>query len=52
VFSDRTAGSSKMSARIALEAIWLVPLLKRNAAAALDRAGRHQASGADVVGQP
>jgi len=52
VFSDRTAGSSKMSARIALEAIWLVPLLKRNAGAALDRAGRNQASGADVVEQP
>jgi len=52
VFSDRTAGSSKMSARIALEAIWLVPLLKRNAAAALDRADRNQVSGADAVEQP
>jgi dolichol-phosphate mannosyltransferase len=52
VFSDRTAGSSKMSARIALEAIWLVPLLKRNAAAALDRARERQGSGSSTVGQP
>jgi dolichol-phosphate mannosyltransferase len=52
VFGDRTAGSSKMSARIALEAIWLVPLLKRNAAAALDRAGERQGSGPRTVGQP
>jgi dolichol-phosphate mannosyltransferase len=52
VFADRTAGSSKMSARIALEAIWLVPLLKRNAAAALDRAGERQGSGPCTVGQP
>jgi len=33
VFRDRTAGSSKMSARIALEAMWLVPRLRHNAAA-------------------
>jgi dolichol-phosphate mannosyltransferase len=52
VFSDRTAGSSKMSARIALEAIWLVPLLKRNATAALDRAGQRSGSGPSTVGQP
>jgi dolichol-phosphate mannosyltransferase len=38
VFCDRTAGESKMSARIALEAILRVPELKREAAAALDRA--------------
>ena len=31
VFCDRTAGSSKMSTRIALEAMWLVPTLRRNA---------------------
>jgi dolichol-phosphate mannosyltransferase len=39
VFADRTAGKSKMSSRIALEAIWLVPIMKREAAAALARAG-------------
>ena len=38
VFADRTAGKSKMSARIALEALWLVPALKREAARALARA--------------
>jgi dolichol-phosphate mannosyltransferase len=35
VFPDRTAGTSKMSTRIALEAIWLVPRLRRSAAAAV-----------------
>jgi len=39
VFSDRTAGKSKMSSRIAIEAIWRVPTLKRGAKAALARAG-------------
>jgi dolichol-phosphate mannosyltransferase len=39
VFSDRTAGTSKMSARIAAEAMWLVPSLRRSAAAALAQAG-------------
>jgi dolichol-phosphate mannosyltransferase len=39
VFADRTAGSSKMSSRIALEAMLLVPLMKRSASAALARAG-------------
>ncbi len=38
VFADRIAGTSKMSARIALEAILRVPELKREARAALDRA--------------
>jgi dolichol-phosphate mannosyltransferase len=38
VFTDRTVGSSKMSTRIALEAIWLVPRLRRSAAAAVARA--------------
>lgn len=37
VFRDRTAGSSKMSARIALEAMWLVPRLRRSAAAIVYR---------------
>jgi dolichol-phosphate mannosyltransferase len=35
VFCDRRAGTSKMSARIAAEAIWLVPRLRRTAANAL-----------------
>jgi dolichol-phosphate mannosyltransferase len=47
VFADRTAGKSKMSARIALEAVWHVPALKRQGPPALARAsaagddGRH-----------
>jgi dolichol-phosphate mannosyltransferase len=35
VFCDRTAGTSKMSARIAAEAMWLVPRLRRSAQAAV-----------------
>jgi dolichol-phosphate mannosyltransferase len=35
VFSDRKVGTSKMSPRIALEAMWLVPRLRRSATAAL-----------------
>lgn len=35
VFQDRTVGTSKMSPRIALEAIWLVPRLRRSAVAAV-----------------
>jgi dolichol-phosphate mannosyltransferase len=30
IFSDRTAGTSKMSGRIAAEAMWLVPRLRRS----------------------
>ena len=33
VFTDRTVGTSKMSAAIALEAMWLVPRLRRSARA-------------------
>ena len=40
VFRDRTAGTSKMSARIALEAMWAVPRLRRSAPAAVAQAGR------------
>jgi dolichol-phosphate mannosyltransferase len=36
-FRDRTAGTSKMSARIAAEAMWLVPRLRRSAASAVRR---------------
>jgi len=38
VFRDRRIGTSKMSARIAIEAMWLVPRLRRNAPAALTKA--------------
>jgi dolichol-phosphate mannosyltransferase len=38
VFSDRTVGSSKMSAAIAVEAMWMVPGLRRTATAAVARA--------------
>lgn len=38
VFRDRTAGTSKMSPRIALEAMWRVPQLRRSAPAAVARA--------------
>jgi dolichol-phosphate mannosyltransferase len=37
VFADRTAGKSKMSTRIALEAMWVVPAIRRGAVAALTR---------------
>jgi dolichol-phosphate mannosyltransferase len=40
IFRDRRAGTSKMSARIAAEAVWLVPRLRRSAAAAVGRRGR------------
>jgi dolichol-phosphate mannosyltransferase len=36
VFSDRSAGSSKMSSRIALEAMWMVPRLRHSAKAAIE----------------
>jgi dolichol-phosphate mannosyltransferase len=39
VFTDRTSGKSKMSSRIALEAMWLLPTLRLRARAALERAG-------------
>lgn len=38
VFRERDAGASKMSAKIALEAMWRVPLLRRSAPAAVARA--------------
>jgi dolichol-phosphate mannosyltransferase len=40
IFRDREAGTSKMSARIAAEAMWLVPRLRRSAAAAVRRGHR------------
>ena len=39
VFTDRTAGASKMSARIAVEAMWMVPRLRKSSPAAIARAG-------------
>jgi dolichol-phosphate mannosyltransferase len=44
VFRERDAGTSKMSARIALEAMWRVPGLRRSAPAAVARA-----AGADAA---
>jgi dolichol-phosphate mannosyltransferase len=44
VFRDRTAGSSKISPRIAIEAMWLVPRLRRSARAAVQRAGENGAA--------
>jgi dolichol-phosphate mannosyltransferase len=38
VFRDRTRGASKMSTRIAMEAMWAVPTLRRDGAAAISRA--------------
>jgi len=38
VFRDRKVGTSKMSARIAIEAMWAVPHLRRSAPAAVARA--------------
>ncbi len=40
IFRDREAGTSKMSARIAFEAMWLVPRLRWSAARAVRRARR------------
>jgi dolichol-phosphate mannosyltransferase len=37
-FRERQAGRSKMSARIAVEAMWRVPRLRRSAPAAIARA--------------
>jgi dolichol-phosphate mannosyltransferase len=49
VFRDRTVGSSKMSGRIALEAMWLVPRLRRSAKAAVAGAARERGQ---AVGAP
>ena len=46
VFQDRTQGQSKMSARIAIEAMWLVPRLRREAPAAI---AAHASAGADSL---
>jgi dolichol-phosphate mannosyltransferase len=42
VFTDRKVGTSKMSPRIAVEAIWLVPRLRRTARSAVERVGRRR----------
>jgi dolichol-phosphate mannosyltransferase len=47
VFRDRTAGTSKMSAHIALEAMWMVPGLRRSAKAAIARATAFRAQQAE-----
>jgi dolichol-phosphate mannosyltransferase len=46
VFRDRSVGTSKMSARIAVEAMWAVPLLRRSGPVAVR--GRKRAP--DVIG--
>ena len=47
VFRERDAGTSKMSAPIAFEAMWRVPRLRRSAPAAVARA--RAAAGADAA---
>jgi dolichol-phosphate mannosyltransferase len=47
VFRERDVGTSKMSTRIAFEAMWRVPRLRRSAPAAVARA--RTASGADAA---
>ena len=49
VFADRTAGTSKMSTTIALEAMWLVPRLRKDAAEE-DRIRERR--GRDAMGAP
>lgn len=44
VFRDRTIGSSKMSTRIAVEAMWLVPRLRRSARVAIEQAAGSRAA--------
>jgi dolichol-phosphate mannosyltransferase len=44
VFQDRKVGTSKMSPWIALEAMWLVPQLRRSAAAAVGGAKHHRSA--------
>jgi hypothetical protein len=39
VFADRAVGTSKMSTRIAVEAMLMVPVMKRSAPRALARSG-------------
>jgi dolichol-phosphate mannosyltransferase len=40
IFSDRTVGTSKMSSRIAIEAMLQVPRMRRHAKAAIARHSR------------
>jgi dolichol-phosphate mannosyltransferase len=44
VFADRTAGASKMSTRIAVEAMWMLPRLRRSAAAAVRQRARDRST--------
>ena len=50
VFRDRAEGTSKMSARIAIEAMWLVPRLRRTVPAALGEGGRKAVEASVGVG--
>ncbi len=48
VFADRAAGKSKMSTRIAFEAMWVVPAIRRSAADALARISSRESSAVPV----
>jgi dolichol-phosphate mannosyltransferase len=50
VFRDRAEGTSKLSARIAIEAMWLVPRLRHNARAAIAGARLRALDPGDNVG--
>lgn len=50
VFADRTEGTSKMSARVAVEAMWTVPRLRRTVPAVLGAGGRAASSDVEVGG--
>ena len=52
VFPDRTRGASKMSSRIALEAMLLVPRLRRSARQAIGRAQRPTATSGVEASRP
>ena len=49
VFRDRSVGTSKMSTRIALEAMWAVPLLRRSAPAAVAQARTRAANAIETT---
>ncbi len=52
VFRDRTIGASKMSSRIALEAMWLVPRLRRSCKHVAGAAQRAPKPGASLPNDP
>jgi dolichol-phosphate mannosyltransferase len=50
VFADRTEGTSKMSSRIALEAMWAVPAMRRSAPGAVARGLAARRGDRSIVG--